>query len=571
MRVSAATEIKEIRDRQDEITITLSNYDRNPTDQRILENIKVLHAEYDDLKEKLPELEYRRTKEEEEDRSINSVSPSQLHAGNLERARGAFRIHDRDSGIARHSLFYEVVLYLNDSENSQLKNLSKMSELSKVPEDKWKKLAMSIDALARKTRLYSNESREIRGREAYYSEGLARCLTNFSSHNGLAFLFSHQLACKATTHKEDTVDVAAFYTNNVRDYLLGLLEVEMLPDDKTKWQLCGYLSEAFESKLLDREQRVSFGLTIDQYEINLYGFRWDKHESGILLEHSLLWKAYLSEATKDGGKIFKAYFLCLAALSNPVVRDATPSNDYCPLVDDGVIYNSPKVFHDRSKTIMYKLFDYGKYRTATRQPNQNIIKAAYSKNGNRPIDVDLKEDKFGMVSVLTTPWFHGNHKPTHYEHIAKVCDQLQLLHDKGMHHNDVLCQNIIFGWDDKSKPTANLIDFDYAHLEVYPLLWNSRFRERHPKSREGKGTHASHDVYAVIAILCNYFKRSNGEQSLSAEFADGEFTKDEHPQLKPEWEHASAATVGLWVRKNGESLVLKSQSTHERTPNRFTA
>ena len=97
--------------------------------------------------------------------------------------------------------------------------------------------------------------------------------------------------------------MAAFYTNNARDYLLGLLEVKKLPDEKTKWQLCGYLSGAFESKLFDRGQRVSFGLTIDQYTINLYGFRWDKPERGTLLEHSLLWKADLFEATKDGGKI----------------------------------------------------------------------------------------------------------------------------------------------------------------------------------------------------------------------------------------------------------------------------
>jgi predicted metal-dependent hydrolase len=517
----------------------------------------------------LPELEERLSKEEEEERSNNSVSPSQLHAENLERARGAFRIHDRDSGVARHSLFYEMVQYLNDKTDSVLEvredEWKKLASSVEALGYEWKKLANSITALADVNRSHSTgETKDIQGREAYYSEGLARCLTKFSFQNHLPFLFSHQLACKATAQKEDTADVAVFYAGTGVDRLLGLVEVKESSDDKAKWQLCGYLSEAFESKLFVREQCISFGLTIDQYRINLYGFRWDQQERP-LLEHSLLWSAGLTEAINDGGKIFKAYFQCLAALSNPEVREAPPSNDYCPLVDDQVINNSPKVFHNKTRNTMYKLFDYGNHRNKTRQPNKHVIEAAYSEEDS-PMVVDVQEDKLCVVAVLTTPWFKGNHEPTCPEHIAKICDQLQLLHNNGMHHNDVLCQNVIFGFQgyDGSKPSAHLIDFDYAHLEVYPEFWNTRFPERHPKSRAWEETRASHDVYAAIAILCNFFKGSNDGQTLCDIFANGPFTKDEHPKLKPGWEKASAATVGCWIRDNAESLVLKSQSTHEQ-------
>ena len=123
-------------------------------------------------------------------------------------------------------------------------------------------------------------------------------------------------------------------------------------------------------------------------------------------------------------------------------------------------------------------------------------------------------------------------------------------------HNDVLCQNIIFG-DDGSQPSAHLIDFDYAHLDEYPQFWNTRFLERHPQSREGEATCAIHDVYAAIAILCNFFTLDG--QPLHDTFANGPFTKDEHPKLKSDWEKASAEKVGSWIRKNAKSLGRKSQ------------
>lgn len=562
VKTSALTDIKDVENEMNEIAEKLSKLDPNSPDPIVLKTRERLTAKWHEHEKKIPSLEKRQLEEEEMQRSNNSVSPSQLHAENLERARGAFHIHDRDSGIARHSLFYDVVQYLNDSTDSSLERRPELSnELSGVDEDEWKKLANSVEALAAENRLHSIEPGDLRGREAYYSEGLARCLTKFTSRNNLPFLFSHQLACNAHTTKEDSADVAAFYTkNNGKDCLLGLVEVKKVPDGKAKWQLSCYLSEAFESNLLGRHQRISFGLTIDQDKINLYGFRWGDEE-GALLEHSLLWSAGLIETINDGGKILKAYFRCLAALSNPEVREAAPYNDFCPLVRENVIYNSAKVFHNKTKTSMHKLFDYGKFRKKTRQPNDNVIKAAYS--GRVDCSVVVKEDNFGMVSLLTTPWFNGNHEPTCPEHIAKICDQLKLLHDQGMKHQDALCQNMIFGFQG-DEPTAYLIDFDYAHLGVYPESWNTRFLERHPESREGEETCSSHDVYAAIAILCNYFTWSDKEETLSDEFAAGTFTKDEHPKLKQKWENASAGTVGHWLRENDKSLVPKVELTHEQ-------
>lgn len=507
--------------------------------------------------------------EEDESMSLsNSVAPSQLSAGNLQKARGAFKIHSRDSGVARHPLFYKVVQAMSSSKTPTNEEPTPVEiALSKVPEEGWTSLANSVYALGKEYRKRITESGALKGRETYYSQGLTGCMGKFCALYTLPFQFMHQYPCAAHSSKEDTADIAAFYSPRDDDnVLVGINEVKKDMDDNTKWQLCGYLSAAFKSDLIAPEDRLFVGLTIDKSNIELYGFVWTKKgKDQPILEHSLLSVGALIYE-EEVSMLLQCYFFCLTVIGvDEGVRCEEPPNDFCPMIDEEVIKHKPKVFHNTAQDTLYKLFDHGPRTEALRQPNLSVIEVAYGNNRNHTAKV-VDDGTCNNVSVLQAPWFEGGHQPSYAEHVALLCDQLQRLHDKCKKHNDVLCQNVVFGGD-KEKPTTNLIDFDYAHLRTYPESWNTSFPERHPNSVERMRTNKLHDVYAAIAILCLFFDKE-GEGDLYEEFAVGPFviqdnhapshshtsldSMSQHPELKDNWKGASAAEVAKWIRSKSD-------------------
>ena len=110
----------------------------------------------------------------------------------------------------------------------------------------------------------------IKGKESRFSELLSRQLTVFCARNNLPFVFSHQFSVglgAASGGVEDTADIAAYYYEKTMQVLLGFAEVKRVPEEKSKWQLCAYLSEAVADEGLPR---ASVGITID-HKVHSFG------------------------------------------------------------------------------------------------------------------------------------------------------------------------------------------------------------------------------------------------------------------------------------------------------------
>lgn len=197
------------------------------------------------------------------------MPPSQIHAENLQDARGNFRIHDRDSGVARHPAFYKLVEAMATTTGRKMQDFlfegtaaAAAENLNLASEDLalWQGLAKSIKSL---NATHMGQSRTIHSGEVFFSEGIARCLNHFCRRQRLPFTFSHQYPCafKAGSSEEDTVDIAAFWSSDKGDdrgvldaKLLGMIEVKKgFHGGAAKWQLCGYISEASESQLIDAD------------------------------------------------------------------------------------------------------------------------------------------------------------------------------------------------------------------------------------------------------------------------------------------------------------------------------
>ena len=493
--------------------------------------------------------------------SLKRKPPIQLNAGNIAEARGGLEIHDRDSGVARHPLFLAAVKTIETKTWDEkmcticqaLQNHERIQDdfFSKVDDKKWGILLQSITSARDTNQTSMNLPNLLQGRETYFSEKLARVLAAFCRSCNLPFHFSHQFPCATEGSKVDAVDIAVFHIMESGEHsLLGLIEVKNKPNAEAKWQLCGYMSEAFESNLIDEHQTISFGLTIDHDKFQLYGLLWSMRATARpLLEHSLLYSALMREK----GNVLISYFVCLAALALPSVRCGVAVDNFCPLVGKVEKIHS-KVFRETGGLRrLCKLFDYGLCREGDRRPNEDVIDVVYD---DTTVEV-LKEEPPCGVSVLRTPWFEGTETPKYPEHVALLCDQLHCLHKKGLKHNDVLCQNVVFGGDE-TNPTTKLIDFDFAHLNIYPSFWNTSFAERHPEAKEGRATKPEHDIYAAIAILCTYFwlnKQKGETEPLYLKFAEGPFETEAHPHLLREWKCASAEDVAKWIRDNGEALL----------------
>jgi hypothetical protein len=528
--------------------------------------LSVLQSEFNELTSGIQELE--KTKNILLTTSLRrSVSASSLNAGNLFTARGGMKIHNRDSGVARHPLFLAVVKSTaEDTWDEKAKQISQcLSEketdqlgafTAKVSLERWADLLRKISGLrATNQTSTTTETNNLLGRESYYSEQLARSLSVFCSQCNLPFLFSHQLTCGvASTGGEDTADIAAFHIQaSGQTILLGLDEVNKQPDYNAKWQLCGYMSEAYGSSLIEDNRNISFGLTIDHVNFQLYGLLWSKNstEDMPLLEHSLL---CVEPIRQDDSSVLMTYFLCLFVLTLPSVKSGVSLDDFCPLVP-GAVKKNPKVFFQNIEGPQraLKVFDYGPARDGDRKPNENAIMVAHKSSFD--VEILKEEPAKCKVSVLAIPWFEGDHTPKYPEQIALLCDQLQRLHDGKMKHADVLCQNVVFGVHE-DIPTTYLIDFDFAHLRIYPLSWNTSFAERHPEAKGNSEVDSSHDVYAAIAILCTYFGLNDNEgKELYEEFSYGPFTSEKHPELLSDWQNASASAVAKWIREKKGRLV----------------
>ena len=121
VKTSAAIDIKANLDRQTEIVAALSKVNRENANQRMLKAIQMLDAELDDLQKRIPELQERLSTEEEDARSNNSVSPSQLHAENLEKAREHYN-HVQRLNINPYSEELEAFLVESINQSAETSN-----------------------------------------------------------------------------------------------------------------------------------------------------------------------------------------------------------------------------------------------------------------------------------------------------------------------------------------------------------------------------------------------------------------------------------------------------------------
>eukprot|EP00523_Entomoneis_sp_CCMP467_P019271 CAMPEP_0168823086 /NCGR_PEP_ID=MMETSP0726-20121227/10333_1 /TAXON_ID=265536 /ORGANISM="Amphiprora sp., Strain CCMP467" /LENGTH=648 /DNA_ID=CAMNT_0008875917 /DNA_START=5 /DNA_END=1949 /DNA_ORIENTATION=+ len=478
-----------------------------------------------------------------------SIAPSQLDAENLEHARGKFRIHNRDSGVARHPVFFQLIQAMSKPTLSEMPNVlyqgddrtvaETLETIQKIDEPGWKWLVDTIVQLSKNNKNAGHAS--LSSHETFYSETIARALNGFCQRQSLPFSFSHQFSCaiKEGSSRPDTVDIAAFWRKDAvrEDCLLSMIEVKKSDGGSgAKYQLCGYVSGAAKSNVIKAHVGLSFGLTVDNLDIRLYGLTWNNARLP-LLEHALLCEARID----DSVKLWQGYFLCLSILTDENIREKGTPNNFCPGIAN-VTRSHPKVFQSKDKGTMYKVFDYGKYREGPRAPNVEVARALHDEKN---VEVIAEYSDLG-VSVLKMPWLAGKHWPENVQQMMSLCQRVQTLHEKKLKHGDILCQNIVFCGEE-----ANLIDFDFAHLAEYPANWNTKFLERHPDSSSNMEVRMTHDVYAVIAILCHYFELSSSgddqQGTISNEFVQSDdmvltgnqdkcpFTEDYHPYLNKTW------------------------------------
>lgn len=324
---------------------------------------------------------------------------------------------------------------------------------------------------------------------------------------------------------------------------------------------------------------LSFCLSIDHQFIGLFGLMQtattDDGSETKMLEHSSLARACMSGDDDDAAKrLLASHFAALLlTIGNRRALLLQPYY-YCPLYEAGQIeYMAPKVFRIKEGAPasrgdqVAKVFDHAPHRKGMRKLNVEAWKTALPR-------IRIEEKKVSdctCVSVLVAPWFPGNHTPTQPEHVALLCDQLTLLHEKNMTHGDVLCQNVRFWLEqtgNQCKCKTALIDYDYSHISKYPLFWNTEFAERHPNSESNKYVRKEHDVYSAIAILCMHFcfpeeGESQEPKTLRVEFANSDFTAENHPFLLSTWESESAANLATWIRR--KSSMITAKEPHARS------
>jgi len=505
------------------------------------------------------------------------------------RARGKLKIHDRDSGVARHAAFLAVLQSVEKTGWDEKKGLLirncpdffndstsiRSVETATIIEHGVEQLCNIIQVAANRNDKCSSGTLD--SQEPVFSEKITFFLNNFSANCKLPLYFAHQYPTAASSRKSGVHlgDIASFYVNQLtyERKLLGLIEVNKSESANARWKLCGYAAETFTQEQLS----LSFCLSIDHTYIKLFGLMQTTTAaedcSGTkLLEHSLLAQALISD-DDAANSLLASYFAALLLTVENRRALVQQSYQYCPLFKaDQIECIAPKVFRikeeDPANTSdrVAKIFDYASHRSKgyRRMPNINEWKTALPDTAIEVITVEGCRN----VSVLVTPLFPGTHIPTEPEHVALLCDQLTLLHKKKMKHCDVLCQNVCFGHgqtDKGVKCKTALIDYDYSHLSEYPPFWNTEFAERHPNSNSGAYPKQEHDVYSAIAILCMHFSfqevqeegESQAPKKLWGEFASSDFTAENHPDLLPTWETMSAADLARWIRANYSKISAK--------------
>lgn len=495
-------------------------------------------------------------------KAAHSLPPSKLTPANIDKARGSVDVHDRDSGVARHEAFLAVL------QSFEIKGWDAKKKLltTKCPsffKDNMVDSTISvagIDTQLGNLRDHISKAQvsnsgattnALEKRESVFSEELQFRLSRFCQKFALPIHFSHQYPTAISSSGKDKSDIACFSFDK-NDFRLLRGHIEVKRDDATdaRWQLCGYAAETFHGKVF-----LSFCMSIDHQNIALYGFMQSTdpgNQKRTFVEHSLLCRA--SRDNPDAVEsLLGSYFL--AVLLTSKTFDKNPGKApyrFCPFYPDAE-YMKPKVYRISTDSTVAKVFDYGPARIAERQPNIDAWKLALPDT-----EISVREvPHCAKVCVLVTPLFPGDHIPTHPIHIALLCDQLSLLHAAEKWHGDVLCQNARF-WMDGDEAKTALIDYDYSHLPLYPIFWNTQFPERHPEAKGKLQVRAEHDVYAAIAILCLHFKfRENDQQQkpMWEQFADGDFDKDTHPCLLSSWNEKSAKDVAAWIRTNSPKIV----------------
>lgn len=535
----------------------------------------------------------------------SNVSPSQLNAGNLHQfPKDMMRIHNRDSGIARHPLFCCVVRCFlegggtadvkwkdifsetlkdsydtcdgdgdGDGEESIHSIMEKFSDFFDMEDSKWEEIKNSINECAVMQNMHENA----------FSGRLSSILSLFCIQNKLPFLFTHQETVSQSTRKSDAADIGVSFISKDKLELIGLNEVKktMKTDEFShpKWQLCGYQSEARLLPNFDCNSCISFGLVIDQTCVNLYGFCWKAcPDKDALLEHSLLCEANINYS-EDLQWLLKLYFFCLHTVTIDKIKCYDSFDNFCPLQmkekkNNGLEIEriQQKVFKCKPTTghaFVVKIYDYANYVSASsvRQPNVNISNILVDKNNpsERKVFDVLKawsstNRKYYKLEILEMPFVEGQHTPTSVQHIRHLCSALGKLHAKNKcHHGDVLRQNIIFGTNAEGEFTK-LLDFDFSHMSRYPKNWNTSFPERHPDALSSQAVHAVHDIYAAVAILCLHFKFKDGDQKISEEFFKNgkEPTANYHPHLIEKWSKISSKAFESWLVSNGDALEQKT-------------
>jgi hypothetical protein len=209
---------------------------------------------------------------------------------------------------------------------------------AKVLPWRWEGLLQTISHLRDASQMsMTTKTNHLIGRKSYYSEQLARSLSVFCFQCSLPFLFSHQLTCgvAGASGGKDTADIAVFHIlESGQTGLLGVDQVNKQPDHNEKWQLCGYMSGAYGSSLIEDNCKISFGLTIEHAQFKPYGLLWSKDstEDRPLLEHSLL---CARNSRRNESSVLMTYFLCLFVLTLPSVQSGVSLDDFCPLVSGG--------------------------------------------------------------------------------------------------------------------------------------------------------------------------------------------------------------------------------------------
>ena len=102
---------------------------------------------------------------------------------------------------------------------------------------------------------------------------------------------------------------------------------------------------------------------------------------------------------------------------------------------------------------------------------------------------------------LSYKFIPGNHESFKCKMFAGVVKVLAKMHKLGFVHGDVRRMNMVFCDDDND---SHLIDFDFVgrvSVDVYPSMYNSTLRVRHPSAKAHHRMEYIHDRYSLNKIL----------------------------------------------------------------------